>query len=145
MRRAIAITAAAIAVVMPVGAQESGDDVVIADTVDFGITVAVYVDAPRHLRLDMQKAVALAVSSRTLKCVSSTCSWAAQPDQIRYFSGLSGAGTSVRSGLACPRDWGVPKQRFYRVDTLESRVGCLELSWDDDHKEYDVFEAQNGA
>ena len=145
MHRSIAIIAAAIAVIMPAAAQESDDNVVIADTVDFGITVAVYVDAPRHLRLDMQKAVALAVSSGTLRCAHSNCSWAVQPDQIRYFSGLSGAGASVRSGLACPKDWGVPKQRFYRVDTLESRVGCLELSWDDDHREYDVFETRNSA
>lgn len=145
MHRSIAIIAAAMAVVMPVEAQESGDNVEIADTVDFGITVAVYVDAPRHLRLDMQKAVALAVSSGTLRCARSNCSWAVRPDQIRYFSGLSGSGASVRSGLACPKDWGVPKQRFYRVDTLESRVGCLELSWDDDHKEYDVSESQNDA
>jgi len=142
MHRAIAILLAVIAVSPRTTAQEAEveDNVVIADTVDFGITVAVYVDASRHLRTAMQKAVAHAVSNGTLACARSNCSWATQPDRIRYFSGISGAGSSVRSGLACPKEWGVPKQRFYRVDTLESRVGCLELSWDKDNGEYDMFE-----
>jgi hypothetical protein len=145
MHRAITFLVTAMAAVMPVAAQESSDEVVLGDMVDFGFTVAVYVDAPRHLRLEMQEAVALAVKSGMLKCTRSNCSWAVQSNKIRYFTGLNGAGASVRSGLACPKDWGVPKQRFYRVDALEREVGCLELSWDEDHRQYDVFEAENGA
>jgi hypothetical protein len=145
MHSAFAILLAAMCFATPVAAQESDGEVVIGDLVDFGFTVAVYVDASRHLRAEMQKAVAHAVNSGILKCARSNCSWAAQPDRIRYCSGISGAGASVRSGLACPKDWGVPKQRFYRVDALERTVGCLELSWDEDHGEYDVFEPQDGA
>ena len=145
MRSAIAVLFATLGAATPVVAQGADEEVVIADMVDFGLKVAVYVDASRHLRLEMQKAVADAVSSGKIKCARSSCSWVAQADQIRYFSGINGAGASVRSGLACPKDWGVPNQRFYRVDALERTVGCLELSWDEDHRQYDVFEPQNGA
>jgi hypothetical protein len=132
----------------PVAAQEADaviGDVVIADAVDFGFTAAVYVDASRHLRLKMQKAVAHAVKSGSLECTHSKCSWALHPERLRYFSGIDGAGASVRSGLACPNEWGIPKQRFYRVDALEGMVGCLELMWDEDLGQYDVSETWNGA
>lgn len=145
MNGAIAILLAALAVAAPVAAQEANDEIVVGDMMDFGFTVAVFVDASRHLRSDMQKAVAHAVNSGVIKCARSSCSWVVQADRIRYFSGINGAGASVRSGLACPKDWGVPKQRFYRVDALERAVGCLELSWDEDNREYDVFEPQNVA
>ena len=145
MHSTIAILLAALAAAMPVEAQETDDEVVVGDLVDFGFTVAVYVDASRRLRLQMQEAVAHAVSGGMVKCARSSCSWVMQADQIRYFSGINGAGASVRSGLACPKDWGVPKQRFYRVDALEGRVGCLELSWDEDDGQYDVFQPQNDA
>ena len=145
MHSAIAILLAALATATPAAAQEADDEVVIGDLVDFGFTVAVYVDASRHLRLEMQKAVAHAVNSGIIKCAHSSCSWVVQADQIRYFSGINGAGANVRSGLACPKEWGVPKQRFYRVDALEHTVGCLELSWDEENKQYDVLEPQNVA
>jgi hypothetical protein len=88
MRRVLAILLAALGSGAPVAAQGVADEVVIADAVDFGFTVAVYVDASRG---------------------------------------------------------GVPKQRFYRVDTLERTVGCLELGWDKDHAQYDVVEPQDDA
>jgi hypothetical protein len=145
MRCAISVLFVALILVTPVVAQETDDEVVIGDLVDFGFTVAVYVDASRHLRLEMQKAVAHEVNSDMIKCARSSCSWVLHAEKIRYFSGINGAGASVRSGLACPKDWGVPKQRFYRVDALERTVGCLELSWDEDNGQYDVFEPRNGA
>jgi hypothetical protein len=145
MRSAIAIALAALAAATSVSAQEADDEIVIADAVDFGFTVAVYVDAPRGLRLEMQAALAHAVSTGAIKCARSTCSWVVTADRVRYFSGIDGAGANVRSGLACPKDWGVPKQRFYRVDALEHAVGCLELSWDEDNREYDFIEPASGA
>jgi hypothetical protein len=113
-------------------------DAVIADAVDFGFTAAVYVDASRHLRSKMQEAVAQAVNSGTLVCIHSKCSWAVHAERLRYFSGVNGAGASVRSGLACSNEWGIPKQRYYRVDALERTVGCLELGWDEDLGQYDL-------
>jgi hypothetical protein len=145
MHSAIAILLAAMAAVAPVPAHDDDQEIVIADSVDFGFPVAVYVDASRALRLKMQEAVAHAVTSGMLKCTHSKCSWAVHADRLRYFGGINGAGASVRSGLACPNDWGIPKQRFYKVYALEHMVGCLELSWDEDLGQYDVFEAPNGT
>jgi hypothetical protein len=148
MRSAIAFFLAAMAAGTPVAAQEADEvigDAVIADAVDFGFTAAVYVDASRHLRLKMQKAVARAVKGGSLECTHSKCSWAVHTERLRYFSGIDGAGGSVRSGLACPNEWGIPEQRFYRVDALERMVGCLELRWDEDLGQYDVSETWNGA
>jgi len=68
MQSAIAILLAAIAAATPVVAQEADGEVVIGDLVDFGFTVAVYVDASRHMRLEMQKAIAHAVNSGMVKC-----------------------------------------------------------------------------
>jgi hypothetical protein len=148
MLSAIAILLAAMAAAAPVAAQDADaviGDVVIADAVDFGFTAAVYVDAARHLKLKMQKAVAHAVNSGALACAHSKCGWAVQAERLRYFTGIDGAGAGVRSGLACPNEWGIPKQRFYRVDALEDTVGCLELQWNEDRGQYDVFETGSGA
>ena len=145
MRSVVAILLAALTVATPASAQDIDGEVLLADSVDFGFTAAVYEDASRHLRLQMQTALAHAVKGGMIKCARSSCSWVMQADQIRYFSGINGAGARVRSGLACPKGWGVPKQRFYRVDALERTVGCLELSWDEDNRQYDVFEPQSGA
>src|SRR3954463_13098766 len=89
MRSAIAILLAAMAAGTPVAAQEADaviGDIVIADAVDFGFTAAVYVDAARHLRLKMQKAVAHAVNSGTLECAHSKCGWAVHAEKLRYFT-----------------------------------------------------------
>jgi hypothetical protein len=148
MRSATAILLAAMTAGTPVAAQEADaviGDVVIADAVDFGFSAAVYVDASRHLRLKMQNAVTHAVNSGTLECTQSKCGWAVHAERLRYFSGINGTGASVRSGLACPNEWGIPKQRFYRVDALERTVGCLELRWDEDLGQYDVSVIWNGA
>src|SRR5687768_7707836 len=84
MHSAIAILLSALAAATPLAAQDD-DEVLIGDSVDFGFTVAVYVDASRHLRLEMQKAVAHAVNGGTIKCARSSCSWVVQTDQVRYF------------------------------------------------------------
>ena len=104
---------------------------------------AVYVDAPSNLVADMKLGLTNAISEEPELCdEDSEISWVCNGMEHRFFRGISGDGTELRSGYACSIEDEIPFLKYY-PQTLVATSPCASIDWDEGENRYIVSEADD--
>ena len=116
---------------------DSGEDIVIADYLDWKITPAVYVVAEQSTHTKMQKAVENAVTSGRYDCSAKLpYSWVCGQSALRFFRGIGGNGKASHIGLVCQDDWQMKSLKYYSVELLVVGENCVKLEYFEDDDEW---------